>query len=312
MRNVIIVRLLGRNIGYQTLLNHIHAVWKPMGELQLIDLENSYFLVRIEDPRDYRKILTKEPWTIYGSYLTVQPWSRSFFMSEKHPSRVVVWVRLPRLPYKYYSKALFRRIAAVVEDVVRVDYNTEAGERRKFARLAVTVDLNKPLVPCIGIDDFIQKLEYEGLNLICYKCGVYGHLQETCGKSEDRVQETTDRAVHNASGKKSTVGSSENGELFGLWMTVDNRRKRSNTGGSMLTKGLRKSDVRAATNRFAALGEEHVELMEEHGNVDNVVSGLLSPTSGQPRNVSEEGGVSTSKEGSSFGSHFAIGSRVPN
>ncbi|KAL4296074.1 hypothetical protein GQ457_12G008940 [Hibiscus cannabinus] len=312
MQNVIIVRLLGRNIGYQTLLNRIHAVWKPMGEMQLIDLENSYFLVRIEDPRDYRKILTEGPWTIYGSYLTVQPWSRSFSTSEKHPSRVVVWVRLPGLPYKYYSKALFRRIAAIVGEVVRVDYNTQAGERGKFARLAVTVDLNKPLVPCIGIDDFIQKLEYDGLNLICYKCGVYGHLQEACGKPEDRVQETTDRVVHTAIGNNSTVGSSNNGELFGPWMTVDTRRKRSNNGGSMLTKGLRKPDVRANANRFAALGAEQVDLMEEHRNVDNVASGVLSPSSGQPRNISEEGGVSASKDASSSGSHLVTEIRVPN
>ncbi|KAL4369146.1 hypothetical protein GQ457_05G010380 [Hibiscus cannabinus] len=312
MQNVIIVRLLGRNIGYQTLLNRIHAVWKPMGELQLIDLENNYFLVRIEDPRDYRKILTEGPWTIYGSYLTVQPWSRSFSTSEKHPSRVVVWVRLPGLPYKYYSKALFRRIAAIVGDVVRVDYNTQVGERGKFARLAVTVDLNKPLVPCIGIDDFIQKLEYEGLNLICYKCGVYGHLQEACGKPEDRVQETTVRGVPNTVGNNGTVGSSNNGELFGPWMTVDTRRKRPHNGGSMVTKGLRKPDGRVNANRFAALGAEQVDLVEEHVNGDNVESGVLSPISRQPRNISEEGGVSVSKDAASSGSHLAPEIQVPN
>ncbi|KAL4366987.1 hypothetical protein GQ457_05G012790 [Hibiscus cannabinus] len=127
MRNVIIVRLLGRNIGYQSLLNRIHALWKPSGDLQLIDLENNYFLVRVEDPRDYERILTEGPWTIYGSYLTVQPWSRSFSTSEKHPSRVVVWVRLPGLPYRYYSKALFRRIAAIVGEVDICTHDPRSG-----------------------------------------------------------------------------------------------------------------------------------------------------------------------------------------
>ncbi|KAL4311205.1 hypothetical protein GQ457_01G017000 [Hibiscus cannabinus] len=50
-----------------TLLNRIHAMWKPSGELQLIDLDNNYFLVWIEDPRDYGKILTEGAWTIYDS-----------------------------------------------------------------------------------------------------------------------------------------------------------------------------------------------------------------------------------------------------
>ncbi|KAE8710075.1 hypothetical protein F3Y22_tig00110328pilonHSYRG01226 [Hibiscus syriacus] len=74
MRNVIIVRLLGRMIGYKALLNRIKALWKPIGEIQLIDLENNYFLVKFADEDDYTKV-TEGSWTIYGSYLTVQPWS---------------------------------------------------------------------------------------------------------------------------------------------------------------------------------------------------------------------------------------------
>ncbi|GMI74058.1 hypothetical protein HRI_001075100 [Hibiscus trionum] len=69
MRHAVIVRVLGRNIGYQTLLNRIHALWHPWGELQVIDLDNNYFLVRLDDPKDYEKVLTERPWTIYDSYL---------------------------------------------------------------------------------------------------------------------------------------------------------------------------------------------------------------------------------------------------
>ncbi|KAL4367991.1 hypothetical protein GQ457_05G027830 [Hibiscus cannabinus] len=46
------------------------------------------------------------------------------------------------------------------EDVIVLD---EVGEKGKFARLAVIADLNKPLKACIEIDNFVQKLEYEGL-----------------------------------------------------------------------------------------------------------------------------------------------------
>ncbi|KAK9018328.1 hypothetical protein V6N11_001304 [Hibiscus sabdariffa] len=33
MRQTIIVRLLGCNIGYQTLLSRLHALWRPLGEI---------------------------------------------------------------------------------------------------------------------------------------------------------------------------------------------------------------------------------------------------------------------------------------
>ncbi|KAE8676624.1 hypothetical protein F3Y22_tig00111582pilonHSYRG00124 [Hibiscus syriacus] len=40
-----------------------------------------------------------------------------------------------------------------------IDYNTNAEERGKFTRLAVVVDLNKPLLLCIGIDEFVQQIK---------------------------------------------------------------------------------------------------------------------------------------------------------
>ncbi|KAL4367688.1 hypothetical protein GQ457_05G032520 [Hibiscus cannabinus] len=262
IRQTIIVRLLGRNIGYQTLLNRIHALWKPLGEVQLIDIANNYFLVRFEDPHDYEKALTAGPWTIYGSYLTVQPWSRSFSPLEKHPSHVVVWVRLPGLPYRYYSKALFRRIARVIGKVIKVDYSTQAGERGRFARLAVMVDLNKPLLSCLGIDGQVQKLEYEGLQHICYKCGVYGHGQEVCPRNE----KVKDKAAQTTSSVEDLVNKSKNAEgwdgLYGPWMMVDNRHRcPANVGRDVRDKQLEFAGVNGS--RFFVLNVDDIEYVQD-------------------------------------------------
>ncbi|XP_039047520.1 uncharacterized protein LOC120188041 [Hibiscus syriacus] len=137
-----------------------------------------------ESEQDYTHVLMEGPWTIFGCYLTVQQWSRTFSTSEKHPSQVIVWVRLPGLPYRYYSKAIFRRIAMVIGQVVKIDYSTNSGERGRFARLTVLVNLNKPLIPCLKINEFWQKIEYEGLQQICFQCGIYGHSKEVCGSIE--------------------------------------------------------------------------------------------------------------------------------
>ncbi|KAL4378167.1 hypothetical protein GQ457_02G023520 [Hibiscus cannabinus] len=135
-----------RMIGYNALLNRMHALWKPRRDLQLVDMTNNYYLLRFEDEPDYADVLVDGPWTIYGSYLTVQPWSHSFSTLECYPSKVVVWVWLPGLPY----------------------------------RLAIFVDLNKPLKSCIGIDNFVQNLEYGGLYQICFGYGMYGRAKENC------------------------------------------------------------------------------------------------------------------------------------
>ncbi|KAE8673109.1 hypothetical protein F3Y22_tig00111812pilonHSYRG00278 [Hibiscus syriacus] len=203
----VIVRLLGKSIGYRALLNHNQTLWYPVGE---IDLDNEYFLVRFAVEGDYHRVFSGGPWMIYGSYLTVQPFVKEFLNLEDHPKKILVWLSIIclgslgiNMPYRYYTKSLFRAIAGALGAIVRVDYNTTVGWRGRFARLAVVVDLDKPLVPGLMIDGKYQNVEYEGLPTICYACGKYGHTKASClqptrrrsgdkNKGERRIKETRD------------------------------------------------------------------------------------------------------------------------
>ncbi|KAL4281384.1 hypothetical protein GQ457_03G041560 [Hibiscus cannabinus] len=202
----VIVRLLGKSIGYRALLNRVKSLWNPKGDMCIIDLDNDYYLVRYAIEEDFQKVLSEGPWVIYGSYLTVQPWSRDFSTSEAHPSHIMVWVRLPKLPYRYYTKSMFRHIANVIGEVVRVDYNTSEGKRGRFARLAMLVDLRKPLVSGIVIDGHRQDIEYEGLPEICFKCGRVGHSKDMC------PGETMDISLKVAEVQRNPT------ETYGPWM----------------------------------------------------------------------------------------------
>ena len=60
MDNTVIVKLLGRSIGYKALRSCIVSMWKPEGEIQIIDLDNGYYLVCF-DHNDHIIPLTKGP-----------------------------------------------------------------------------------------------------------------------------------------------------------------------------------------------------------------------------------------------------------
>lgn len=125
-------------------------------------------------------VLLGGPWMIYGPYLVVQPWSREFMTKETHALKIVAWIRLPGLSYRYYTKQLMRAIASVIGEAVKVDYNNTIGQRGWFARVVVIIDVKKPFIPCVRIDGILQRIEYEGLPTICYKCGHFGHTQDSC------------------------------------------------------------------------------------------------------------------------------------
>ncbi|KAL4278708.1 hypothetical protein GQ457_03G007490 [Hibiscus cannabinus] len=245
----VIVRLLGKSIGYRALLNRIQSMWNPKGDMCLIDQDNDYYLARFALVEDFQKVLSGGPWVIYGNYLTVQPWSRGFSTTEAHPSHIMVWVRLPKLPYRYYTKSMFRHIANAIGKVVRVDSNTSEGKRGRFARLAIIVDLRKPLVSGIVIDGHRQDIEYEGLSKICFKCGRFGHSKEMC------EGEKSDMSLKVAQGVQRDPN-----EPYGPWMQVTNRRRRPG-----IAVPFQNRDTRAGPS--TAPGESRFAVLEEDGDV---------------------------------------------
>jgi hypothetical protein len=53
-------------------------------------------------------------------------------------------------------------------------------EMGQFARICIEIDLNLPVVGKVWIRDHRYKVEYEGLRIICGRCGCYCHHGRSC------------------------------------------------------------------------------------------------------------------------------------
>ncbi|KAL4361200.1 hypothetical protein GQ457_04G029180 [Hibiscus cannabinus] len=189
------VDVLGRRVGFNTLHNQIFNIWKPSHPLKLIDIENDYFLVKFSARSDYLKVLTDGPWTIFGHYLTVEPWSVDFSTTQLHPSRILAWVRLLGLPITCYKHSMLEAIGSRIGSVVKLDFQTDNGRRGRFARIAVKINLRCPLVSKIIVNGRIQLVEYESLPVVCFGCGLYGHTQELCPKLNPPIPDVVEPVV---------------------------------------------------------------------------------------------------------------------
>ncbi|PPD82780.1 hypothetical protein GOBAR_DD20281 [Gossypium barbadense] len=125
-------------IGYNVLLNKITLLWNPKCPIQLMDLENDFFLVRFQDENDYNKALIGGLWG-------------------------------------YYSDCLLRVIDKTIGPVVKLDVHVDCARMVRFARLAVWVNLRKLLMSKVRINNHLQRVEYEALPNIYFKCGLYWH-----------------------------------------------------------------------------------------------------------------------------------------
>ncbi|MBA0562457.1 hypothetical protein Golob_007500 [Gossypium lobatum] len=89
MSKTVVVKLLGRKVGYQTLSNRIYHLWKPSTPISILDLENDYFMIKFQSKVDYFKALTEGSWAGFGQHLTVHPWTELFSMEQPFLSDVV-------------------------------------------------------------------------------------------------------------------------------------------------------------------------------------------------------------------------------
>ncbi|KAI9079574.1 hypothetical protein K1719_038478 [Acacia pycnantha] len=233
MEKTLVIKLLGRSILYRDLLYKTKALWQTKGSYQLVDVKGSFFFATFDLEEDYTKVLTDGPWMIFGSYLTVQPWSIEFDSHSAIISKVVAWVRILGLSFRYYHKSTLRVIGNLLGDVVKIDYMTETKGRGKYARIAVLIDLQKPLIPWIKVDGQTYGVEYEGLPFICFECGKYGHTKEKCkGGVQNSSQmkpihhavtmQAPQSDVHTTDNSRPLTGSAseDSSSPYGSWMLV--------------------------------------------------------------------------------------------
>lgn len=63
-----------------------------------------------------------------------------------------------------------------------MDKTTEMAKRGKFVRMCIEMDISKPLIPKIVVRGKVQRVEYETIGTVCFKCGFVGHIDNMCEK----------------------------------------------------------------------------------------------------------------------------------
>ena len=69
----LIINLMGRLIGYKTLLQKITVLWRPKASLDLVAMDNGFFLMKFSSVDDCEFAKCGGPWLIFDHYLTVRP-----------------------------------------------------------------------------------------------------------------------------------------------------------------------------------------------------------------------------------------------
>lgn len=146
-----------------------------------------------------------------------------YIASEVKIDKTLVWIRFPSLGMEYYDESVLMALAAAVGRPIRVDVRTAEVSRGRFARVYVEIDLDQPVVGRVWFRNHWFKVEYEGLHLLCKKCGCFGHVSRDCTQparlmgtqGEQGETQTAGGKQAAAADPKQNEGSSQNPKVRG-------------------------------------------------------------------------------------------------
>lgn len=271
-REALVIKLLGKNVGFTTMKSKLASTWKLGGGFELMDVDNGFYMVKFDLADDREKVINGGPWMFFDHYLAVANWSPDFVSSTAKIEKTLVWVRFPGMNLVYYDENILMAMASAIGNPVKVDQRTLSVDRGRFARVCVEIDLNLPVVAQIWVRGAWHKVAYEGLHVICNSCGCYGHVTRNCTSpvtpsasyttttfkpGEEQVAAsaggtTISSQVENLLG--SFEGTTKPDAIHGDWITVT-KKKRTNKGVVNKNEG-NNGNFASHGNRFLSLGKE--------------------------------------------------------
>ena len=150
----IIIKLMGRQLGYRALQTRLAGIWHPTGKWTLIDIGYGFFIVCFDIPQDYQHALMDGPWFVGDHYLYVQAWEADFHPHVAKISTTAIWIRLEQLPIEYYHPKFLKHVGNKLGKLLRIDAVTSATMRGRFARLCMQINTAYPLPKRVKIGAF--------------------------------------------------------------------------------------------------------------------------------------------------------------
>ncbi|XP_028120747.1 uncharacterized protein LOC114318079 [Camellia sinensis] len=129
----LIVRILGKNVGYKLFVNRMRKLWNPQADFETLDIGHGFFIVKFEMMEDYSKVYMGGPWVMMDRYVIVRKWQADFKADEAEKDTTAIWVRFLNLPIEYYNEKVLYHISKALGKLLKIDISTAVAARGKYA-----------------------------------------------------------------------------------------------------------------------------------------------------------------------------------
>jgi hypothetical protein len=162
----------------------LDSIWGAPQGLKVQEIEGKILQFFMDKEEDQERILQGNPWIFRNSWLIIKPWDRETDPQSLDFNHVPIWVQLWGLPQHCKTKAMGESLGSLMGKVESSEFYEYPG-KKVIIKIKVHIDVHKPIPSGIHVGNpkdgstWID-YRYEKLPLVCFKCGLVGHAEQSC------------------------------------------------------------------------------------------------------------------------------------
>ncbi|XP_057803223.1 uncharacterized protein LOC131018522 [Salvia miltiorrhiza] len=147
-------------------------------------MEKGYFTVKFMTMEDKLRVKNNSIQELPTGHIRLREWVRYFDPYKESSSLAQIWVRIYYLPWEFWKPEVISGIGRALGTPIRIDHASANAEVGHFARILVEVDMARPILNSMYIDDgntsFYIEFGFETMPFFCSHCKITGHSSEKC------------------------------------------------------------------------------------------------------------------------------------
>ncbi|XP_020679054.1 uncharacterized protein LOC110097149 [Dendrobium catenatum] len=236
---------IGRRPYYEALLSAVKKTWSLKGEVQLLSLNDGFFLFRFSCVDDFESVWSRGVWFILGKPFVLQKWHPKFVPKKEDFASVPIWVKIHDLPLACWNSEGISRIASKIGISVAADSLTEQKTRLTYARICVLVDCHAayPEEIQVSLDGEVVclRVQYEWHPSPCQHYKSLMHFSSSCLKNPEKA--SNDQEAEKGKTLQNNRGRS---------MSRKPPRRPNSNPGYVVKMPISKADIQETTNHVPA------------------------------------------------------------
>ncbi|KAK2662546.1 hypothetical protein Ddye_001120 [Dipteronia dyeriana] len=194
----------------------VTRIWNLTAEVNIVVVTRNIFAFTFQNLGDRMRILAGGPWNFNYYLLVLEEPQGKVDMLNMRFNRAKFWVQIHSVPLLCMTKRISEFRGSIIGDVMEIDEGASGVCHRKFLRVRVIIDNDKPLRRCLHVDvlgdgvESVMLFQYERLPKHCFRCGRLGHKMRECIDSEGGKVARDDQEL-----------------LFGVWLRATSHVKRT-------------------------------------------------------------------------------------